>query len=249
MDVELSLVCPAHNEAANIEPLVREWEEVLQRVGCSFEIILVDDGSTDDTFDRIRQLATDRPYLRGIRLASKSGQSAALVAGFQVARGRWIVTSDADLQNDPHDLPRLLRAAAEAELVCGWRRDRKDPMWKRLVSRLANWWRNRKLQDGVHDTGCGLKLIRRDLALRLLPFDGMHRFMPALARIEGYRVTEVVVNHRPRQRERSKYTFFNRLIKPIQDLRAIAWYRRRRVRYEIADQIGVQPVLPLRKAA
>ena len=228
MDVELSLVCPAHNEAANIEPLVREWEEVLQRVGCSFEIILVDDGSTDDTFDRIRQLATDRPYLRGIRLASKSGQSAALVAGFQVARGRWIVTSDADLQNDPHDLPRLLRAAAEAELVCGWRRD---------------------LQDGVHDTGCGLKLIRRDLALRLLPFDGMHRFMPALARIEGYRVTEVVVNHRPRQRERSKYTFFNRLIKPIQDLRAIAWYRRRRVRYEIADQIGVQPVLPLRKAA
>ena len=249
MQPELSLVCPAHNEAANIEPLVREWEAVLRATGKPFEIVLVDDGSNDGTFEIIRRLAAQRPYVRGLRLACKSGQSAALVAGFHAARGRWIVTSDADLQNDPHDLPKLLAAAAHAELVCGWRRDRKDPVWKKLVSRLANWWRSRRLEDGVHDTGCGLKLLRRDLALRLLPFDGMHRFMPALARIEGYRVAEVVVNHRPRQRERSKYTFLNRLVKPIQDLRAVAWYRERRIRYEVAERIGFEQTLPVRKAA
>jgi dolichol-phosphate mannosyltransferase len=232
-----SLVCPAYNERANIAPLVREWEAVFQQLRQPFEIILVDDGSTDGTFEEIRQLCQGRPYLVGVRLRHRCGQSAALLAGFHRARGEWIITSDADLQNDPGDLPRLLVWCDSADLICGWRRDRQDPLWKRWVSRLANWRRRRLLNDQVHDTGCGLKVLRRELAMKLLPFDGMHRFIPALAQIEGYRVAEVPVNHRPRQRERSKYTFWNRLIKPVQDLRGVAWYRARRIRYEVAEEI------------
>lgn len=233
--IELSLICPAYNEADNIEPLLAEWDAALRSCELSYEMILVDDASTDATSDRLRRSQRQYPALRVLRMARRSGQSAALLAGFDAARGRWLVTSDADLQNDPRDLPRMWLLAGEFDMVCGWRRDRRDPWLKRIVSRIANARRRRVLDDGVHDTGCGLKLFRREIARRVLRFHGMHRFLPALARIEGFSVTEVVVNHRPRVRAASKYTFWNRLRKPIEDLNGVAWYRDRHVQVEAIE--------------
>jgi glycosyltransferase involved in cell wall biosynthesis len=227
--VELSLVCPAYNEADNIEPLLAEWDAALRACGARYEMIVVDDASTDATPERLRQARRCHAELRVLRMVRQSGQSAALLAGCETARGQWIVTSDADLQNDPHDLARMLPLSREFDMVCGWRRDRRDPWLKRIVSRVANARRRRVLDDAVHDTGCGLKLFRREIARRVLRFHGMHRFLPALARIEGFSVTEVVVNHRPRIRAASKYTFWNRLRKPIEDLRGVAWYRDRHI--------------------
>ncbi|GEM_PF-505421 len=247
--VNYSLVAPCYNEATNLADFVAEWHDVLKSVGEPFEIVLVDDASTDGSFEVLRNLAGRYPELRALRLARRSGQSAALLAGIHASRGRWIITSDSDLQNDPRDLVQMIQATRDADLVCGWRKHRQDPQWRKLVSRIANWYRRRHLDDGVHDSGCGLKLMKREVALSLLPFDGVHRFIPAIAQIEGFKVSEVVVNHRPRQRERSKYTFFNRLIRPIQDLKGVAWYRRRRVHYEIAEEIAGTGVSSLRRIA
>ncbi len=194
-------------------------------------MIVVDDSSSDESAELLERLMGRYAQLRVVQLAERSGQSAALAAGFDAARGRLIVTADADLQNDPADLTRLLEMAEQYDLVCGWRRDRHDPLWKRLVSRIANARRRHVLDDGVHDTGCGLKLFRREVTERILRFDGMHRFFPALAQIEGFRIGEVPVRHRPRAGGRTKYHLFNRLRKPIGDLRGVAWYRSRKLRY------------------
>ncbi len=224
---DLSLVCPAFNEAENLTPLVAEWNGVLRATGQTYEMIIVDDASDDATPAVLRAAVQDHSRLRVLRMSRRGGQSAALAAGFAAARGRWFVTSDADLQNDPADLPKLLELAGEFDLICGWRKDRQDSWTKRLTSLLANARRRKLLDDGVHDTGCGLKVFRREIATRILHFDGMHRFLPALAKIEGFTVTEVPVHHRPRVRGASKYWIFNRFRKPIADLRGVAWYRSR----------------------
>lgn len=183
-------------------------------------------------------------------MVRRSGQSAALSAGFAAACGGWIITSDADLQNDPADLPKLLEQTHEFDMVCGWRKDRKDTWTKRLTSRLANARRRRYLDDGVHDTGCGLKVFRREIAERILQFDGMHRFFPALAKIEGFRVTEVPVHHRARSRVQSKYWIFNRFLKPIQDLRGVAWYRARHLDAVVQEvSLATHTVTPLARAS
>ena len=149
---------------------------------------------------------------------------------------KWIITSDADLQNDPTDLPNMLELTKQFDMVCGWRKDRQDTWTKRLTSRFANARRRKLLEDGVHDTGCGLKVFRREIAERILKFDGMHRFFPALAKIEGFTVTEVPVHHRPRTRGKSKYWIFNRFRKPIQDLSGVAWFRARHLNF-VAQEI------------
>jgi len=225
----LSLVCPAHNEADNLVELVSEWDGALRAAGRPYEMIIVDDGSTDGTQLVLRVVRRGFERLRVLRMHRQSGQSAALAAGFSSAQGEWIVTSDADLQNDPADLPRLLELAGTFDMVCGWRRERRDPWTKRVISRFANARRKKLLDDGVHDTGCGLKLFRRSITDRLLHFNGMHRFLPALAKIAGFSVTEVPVRHRPRARGKSKYWIFNRFLRPIRDLSGVAWYRARRL--------------------
>jgi dolichol-phosphate mannosyltransferase len=234
---DLSLVCPAFNEADNVLPLLTEWDAALRATGRTYEMIAVDDESTDATPQKFREGMALYPRLRVLRMRRRSGQSAALAAGFAAARGKWIITSDADLQNDPHDLPKMLALTSEFDMVCGWRRDRHDTWTKRITSRFANARRRKLLDDGIHDTGCGLKVFRREVANRVLRFDGMHRFLPALARIEGFSVTEVPVHHRPRTRGKSKYWIFNRFRKPIQDLNGVAWYRSRHLN-PTADELS-----------
>jgi glycosyltransferase involved in cell wall biosynthesis len=232
----LSVVIPAYNEEANVEACYRELRSVLDALGRSFEIVFVDDGSTDGTFRALAALADADPRLRVLRLRRNAGQTAALDAGFRAARGDVIVTMDADLQNDPADIPRLLAALAESDAACGWRVNRRDPWTKRVASRVANGIRQYVTEDGVHDTGCTLKAFRRDAVARLRLYRGMHRFLPALLRFEGFRVTEVPVGHRPRRSGQSKYGNWGRLWAGLADLWAVRWMARRRLRYEVVEE-------------
>jgi glycosyltransferase involved in cell wall biosynthesis len=236
----LSIVIPAFNEEANVEACYRELAEVAGGFARTFEIIFVDDGSTDGTFASLAALAKRDRRLRVIRFRTNAGQTAALDAGFRAARGDVVVTMDADLQNDPRDIPRLLAALESGErwdAACGWRVDRQDTWSKRIASRIANAVRRHFTRDGVHDTGCTLKAFRRDALRQLHLYRGLHRFLPALLILEGYRVTEVPVRHRPRRAGRSKYGNWTRLWAGLGDLWAVRWMARRRLAYEIREEI------------
>ncbi len=236
MSPALSVVIPAYNEEANVESCLHELVGVLEAHGQAFEVVFVDDGSTDGTADALRRLARGDPRVRVLRLRENAGQSAALDAGFRAARGAIVVTMDADLQNDPHDIPRLLAALPGHDAVCGWRVDRHDPWTKRMASRVANLVRDRVTGDGVHDTGCSLKVFRRAAVQRLHLYRGMHRFLPALLQMEGLRVVEVPVSHRPRQTGVSKYGNWQRLWTGLADLWAVRWMARRRLSYEVEEE-------------
>lgn len=234
----LSVVIPAYDEEPNVEACYRELLEVLVPLGRAFEVIFVDDGSSDGTFAVLARLTEADPRLRVIRFRRNAGQTAALAAGFRAALGEVVVTLDADLQNDPRDIPTLLAALGSCDAVWGWRVDRRDPWTKRVASRIANAVRQRLTRDGIHDTGCPLKAFRRQ-ALEGLPlFRGMHRFLAALLRMEGYRVVELPVRHRPRHAGRSKYGNWTRLWTGLADLWAVRWMARRRLGYEIAEERG-----------
>jgi len=231
----LTVVIPAYNEQANVEPCYRELVEVLDGLGQSFQILFVDDGSTDGTGAVLRALASADRRVRVLRFRRNAGQTAALHAGFRAARGAVIVTMDADLQNDPHDIPKLLAALPGHDAVCGWRVDRRDPWTKRIASRVANRVRDRFTQDGVHDTGCTLKAFRREAVESLHLYRGMHRFLPALLQMDGRRLVEVPVSHRPRRAGVSKYGNWGRMWAGLADLAAVRWMARRRLHYEIEE--------------
>lgn len=237
----LSLVIPAYDEEPNVEACYRELVAVLGDLGRPFEVIFVDDGSTDGTFAVLSRLAATDGRVRAIRFRRNAGQTAALAAGFRAARGEIVVTMDADLQNDPRDIPKLLAALPGCDAVCGWRVDRQDPWTKRVGSRVANAVRRYFTRDGVHDTGCMLKAFRREALARLPLHRGMHRFLPALLRMEGYRLVEVPVRHRPRRAGRSKYGNWSRLWAGLADLWAVRWMARRRLDYEIVEERGGVP--------
>ena len=224
----LSILLPAYNEEACIASIVRETACVLHGLGRPFEILGVDDGSTDATPARLKELAQEIPELRVLRLAANSGQSAALGAAFRAARGGIFVTLDADGQNDPADIPALVARLEECDLCCGYRADRQDTWSKRYGSRLANAVRNRMLHERIRDTGCTLKAFRAEWA-RTLPmqFRGMHRFIPALMAMAGARIAEIPVHHRPRTAGASKYTNWNRLRETLWDLWAVRWMQKR----------------------
>lgn len=228
--IPLSVVIPVHDEAGNIRPL---FEEIAAALGedAKWEVIFVDDASSDAGVQELDQLLRSEPRCRVVRMASCCGQSTAVHVGIRAARGEWIATLDGDGQNDPADIPRLMAAAAEAGdqhiLVIGHRKRRSDNWLRRMSSRIANSVRSRMLRDGTPDSGCGLKLFRRDVYLRLPFFDHMHRFMPALFRRAGCAVRSAEVNHRPRQHGQSKYGIWNRLWVGIVDLFGVNWLIRR----------------------
>jgi dolichol-phosphate mannosyltransferase len=229
--MDLSVVIPARNEAPNVAPLVAEIRRALDgRV--DYEIVYVDDGSGDATAAEIRRVAGEAPRLRLVRHQGSCGQSMAILTGVKAARAGWIATLDADGQNDPADIPALWEIARAAPaspplMVAGQRRKRRDTWSKRAASRAANAIRRTLLGDGTPDTGCGLKLFRRDFFLELPRFDHMHRFLPALAMRQGGKVVSVPVNHRPRERGQSNYGVFDRLWVGIADLLGVMWLMRR----------------------
>jgi len=222
---EISVVIPVCNEADNVGPLAREIVAALQ--GRAFEILFVDDGSTDGTADALRTLRVSIPQLRVLRHSFRSGQSAAVCSGVRHARAAWIATLDGDGQNDPADIPALFEARKQAELVMGNRTRRRDTWLRHVQSRVANGVRGRLLGDGTPDTGCGIKVMRRDVFMDLPRFDHMHRFLPALFLRAGARVVSVPVSHRPRERGTSKYGLFDRLWVGIVDIFGVMWLRRR----------------------
>jgi dolichol-phosphate mannosyltransferase len=227
----LSVVVPLYNEEDNVVEMQQQIDAAL--AGRDYELVLVDDGSKDQTLARIQP----GPRVRVIVLEKNSGQSAAMHAGIHGAKGEVIITLDGDLQNDPADIPVMIAKLDEGfDLVCGYRAKRKDTPFKRLQSRIANFVRSRFVGDHVRDTGCTLKVMRRDCREALLLFNGMHRFIPALIRNMGWRVTEVPVNHRPRIHGVSKYGFGNRALRATTDMFGVRWLNSRRTRYSIREE-------------
>jgi dolichol-phosphate mannosyltransferase len=240
--MELSVVIPVFNECENIGPLLDEVSRAIHP-GVHYEIIVVDDGSTDTTAESLAKLRVENPRLRIIRHHINRGQSAALVTGVAAARASWVVTLDGDGQNDPQDIGRLLTVCDQDgflrpdRLITGLRRQRNDNFIRRVSSRIANAVRAGLLHDDCPDTGCGLKLFPREVFLALPRFDHMHRFLPALFRGNGCRVIAVDVNHRPRLRGVSKYGVFDRLWVGIVDILGVMWLQRRPCRAE-AREVG-----------
>lgn len=204
---EVSVIVPVYNEVSNLQPLVERILETLRPTGRSFELILIDDGSTDGSEDVLRDLKADIPELRVVFFRRNFGQSAALTAGFDYARGHVIVSMDGDLQNDARDIECLIAKLEEGyDMVSGWRKDRKDPfISRRLPSILANWLIGRTTDIRLHDYGCSLKAYRQDVAKQLTLYGELHRFIPVLSSFFGARIAEVVVTHHPRQQGKSKY--------------------------------------------
>jgi len=234
---DISIVIPVYNEEDNIKPLIVEVQEVLDGVGRPYEIIFVDDGSVDQSFAILKEAASQDPQIRVIRFKKNTGQTAAFDAGFRAARGDIVVTMDADLQNDPHDIPHLLEKIGEFDVVCGWRHKRKDPWIKLVSSKIANFVRNILSQEEIVDTGCSLKAFKRECLQNVKLFNGMHRFLPTLTKMEGFTVTQVKVNHRPRRFGTTKYNIRNRMVKAFVDLLAVRWMKKRHLDYEIEETI------------
>lgn len=226
---EISVVVPIYNESENLPFLEAELEKAL--AGLSYEIVLVDDGSTDGSAEK----AGKKPEIRVIRLEKNAGQSAAMYVGMQHARGKIVALIDGDLQNDPADIPKLAEAvrSGQADLVCGYRAKRKDTVVKRITSRVANFVRSRFTKDGVRDTGCTLKAMKRECVQALVPFHGMHRFIPALVKGAGYQLIEMPVNHRPRKHGVSKYGLANRALWATMDMFGVRWLLARQLRYRV----------------
>jgi dolichol-phosphate mannosyltransferase len=228
---QVSVIVPLFNEEGSVAQLQEELEWALK--DCSHELLFVDDGSTDATTKRIKRA----PGVRILEFEKNTGQSAAMYAGLAAAIGKVLVLIDGDLQNDPSDIPRLLAEIDRgADLVCGYRLKRRDSWFKRIQSRIANGVRSRFTKDGVRDTGCTLKAMRQECRQALIPFHGMHRFIPALIKGLGYKITEVPVNHRPRQHGASKYNFGNRALRATIDMLGVRWFLARQIKFAIKPE-------------
>jgi len=233
---KISLIIPVYNEEENLQDLYSEIARSLSGLSCAWELLLVDDGSTDSSLAVIRALAGADERVRFLSFAKNCGQSAAFAAGFHFADGDVVVTLDADLQNDPADIPAMLDVYVQGvDMVIGWRAKRQDSAIKRYASRLANWVRNRISRETVRDTGCSLKVMRAELVKRIPMFTGMHRFLPTLMKLEGAKVAEVRVNHRPRSKGVSKYGIWDRAWSAAYDLLAVRWMQKRHIGYVVSD--------------
>lgn len=235
---DLSLVIPVYNEEENLPLLWSELREVLDPLGYAYEVVFVDDGSRDRSAALIREFRAQDWRVRLIRFKVNAGETAAMDAGFRAARGRQVVTMDADLQNDPHDIPALLSHLERWDAVTGWRSRREDSWVRRVSSRIANGVRNALSGESIRDSGCTFRAFRRECLRGLVLYRGFHRFVPTLLRLRGYRVLEVPVNHRPRRFGRSKYGIANRAWSAFQDLLVVRWMADRQLRYEVVEDLG-----------
>jgi dolichol-phosphate mannosyltransferase len=239
--VEVSFVIPCHNEQDNLRALVAAIRETAGPLKRNYEIVIADDFSTDNSWAVLKELAAGDARVRGLRFAFNCGQSAALWAGMNAARGRYIITLDADLQNDPRDVPQFLEALKKFDCVCGSRlaaRGEGDGFVRIASSRIANWVRNKMSGENVTDAGCCYRAFKRECIADLKFFKGMHRFLPTLFKIEGFTVTEIPVRHNPRSAGISHYGVWNRLFASFYDLLAVRWMKKRMFQYKIAEKIN-----------
>ncbi|MBU0968802.1 MAG: glycosyltransferase family 2 protein [Proteobacteria bacterium] len=231
----LSVVIPVCNEEENLKTLFAEVQSALAQVDCPFEVIFVDDCSIDQSLAVIKDLAVEHPQVKYIAFEMNTGQSAALYAGFQQACGDVIITLDADLQNDPGDIPAMLRYYGDYDMITGWRKNRQDTWSKKICSIVGNSFRNWMTAETIHDTGCSLKIMRADMVKKIKMFRGLHRFLPTLMRLEGARVIEIQVSHRPRLHGVSKYSNWRRGFEGFHDVLAVKWLQKRNLSIKMKD--------------
>ena len=237
----LSFVIPCYNEEGNLRPLVAALREAVEPLRVPYEIVITDDGSKDRSWEILKELAAADPRIRAQRLACNCGESAASWAGMKAARGQYLVTLDADLQNDPQELPKFLEGLKHCDCVCGTRvktRGRGDNFVRIASSRVANWVRNKLSGEQISDAGCTFRAFKRECIQNVKFFKGMHRFLPTLFRLEGFTVMEIEVSNRPRFAGRSNYGIWNRLFASFDDLLAVRWMKKRMLRYQVAERVN-----------
>ena len=240
-DPTLSIVVPCYNEEGNLLPLITAIRETMAPLKLDYEIVIADDYSTDKSWEILTKLGAEDPKIRALRFVKNCGQSAALWAGIQAARGQYIATLDADLQNDPKDLPKFLEALKQYDCVCGSRlenRRKGDNFVRQISSKIANGVRNRITHETISDSACCYRVFKRECASNLKFFKGMHRFLPTLFKIEGYSVAEIPVSHHLRFTGKSHYGVWNRLFASSYDLFAVRWMQKRMFRYQIKDRVN-----------
>jgi glycosyltransferase involved in cell wall biosynthesis len=236
--VEISVVVPVYNEEENLPILVPKLSEVLKDLHKAYEVIFVDDGSSDRSRRILKEMICLYPSLRMIGFKENRGLSAALIAGMREARGDILVTLDSDLQNDPADIPKLLRELDHYDMATGWRQKREDPWLKRISSRIGNTVRNRLSGENIQDSACTLRAFKRECMKEIWVFNGMHRFLSTLVKMKGYRIIEVPVAHHPRRFGKSKYNIRNRMVRSFIDLLVVRWMKHRPIQYEIEERSG-----------
>jgi len=234
----LSIVVPVKDEEDNIRPLVDACRDALGDLYARCELVFVDDGSTDGSLTSMQAVASGDPHVRWLQFERNCGQSAALDAGFRAARGDLVAMIDADLQNDPADLPAMveLLRTGQCDCVCGIRQKRQDSWVRKVSSKIGNGTRNWLTHESITDVGCSIRVFRRELLDGLKMFRGMHRFLPTLLRLEGARIREIPVRHHPRTRGKTKYGIGNRLFRGLRDIFAVRWMQSHHMRYHIKAQ-------------
>lgn len=236
-DIKYSVTVPVYNEFESLDGLVEKINQTMSSLNQSWELILVDDGSSDGSFAKMRALKKSYPELKALKFSKNNGQTAAMAAGIKASHGKVIITLDADLQNDPADIPLLLEKIEEGyDAAVGWRIKRNDNAIRRLSSRFANAVRNYISDEDIKDTGCSLKAFKAEIIKPIQLFEGMHRFLPTLVKMNGGKVIEVKVSHHPREKGVSKYNILNRVFRSFLDLLAIRWMKWRQLRYFIDEQ-------------
>jgi len=238
--LDLSVVIPVYDEEESLPVLWPELRSVLDGLALAYEVVFVDDGSHDRSAEIVRGFRDLDPRARLVRLKENAGETAATDAGFKATQGRWVVVMDADLQNDPHDIPRMLHELDRWDAVTGWRVTRRDgdSVVRRVSSHVANRVRNWLSDESIQDSGCTFRAFRRECLRGLVLYRGFHRFVPTLLKMRGYRVIEIPVNHRPRRFGRSKYGVMNRVVVAFVDLLVVRWMKSRRLHYAVAEDLG-----------
>ena len=236
-EINISVVVPVYNEEENLAILIHQIAEVLESLGESYEMIFVDDGSTDGSRKVLKGMVSSYPQIHILGFKENCGETAAIAAGLKEARGQIVITMDGDLQNDPKDIPRMLEYLKEYDMVTGWREKRNDPWVKRMSSKIANGIRNWLSEETIRDSGCTLRAYKRKCLEGLKLYKGMHRFMPTLIKMEGFRVVEIPIAHHPRIFGVTKYTTWNRMWRAFIDLLAVKWMKSRHIHYEIEERI------------